>query len=256
MQSFETAALTAEHRADCALLLGAALRPAARRRAPPARDRGLRRPRAGHRRGRDPRRPESSRTWPATCTTASGRSASAGCAAIVPEAIRDCFAALAAGWDVSAVLGRGPAFEHDLIDAWFRLGFGCQFVWAVRRPSSSSRSTSAGRSGRHARRPRRRGGVRQDPLGPAGAVAELLGARDPVARRVPRRVERPLGLIPTSTATSSRNCDGRAVGHAMLYRRPTGDLRVPEANLDLSARRDARRGPRHRASAPPWPRMR
>jgi GNAT superfamily N-acetyltransferase len=28
--------------------------------------------------------------------------------------------------------------------------------------------------------------------------------------------------------------DGRAVGHALLYRRPAGDLRVPEQNVDLA----------------------
>lgn len=27
---------------------------------------------------------------------------------------------------------------------------------------------------------------------------------------------------------------GRIVGHALLYRRPTGDLRIPEANIDLA----------------------
>jgi GNAT superfamily N-acetyltransferase len=28
--------------------------------------------------------------------------------------------------------------------------------------------------------------------------------------------------------------DGRTVGHALLYHRPTGDLRVPEQNVDLA----------------------
>ena len=55
-----------------------------------------------------------------------------GCAAVVPEGIRDCFAALAADWGVSRFSVAVPAYEHELVDTWFRLGFGCQFVWAVR----------------------------------------------------------------------------------------------------------------------------
>jgi predicted GNAT family acetyltransferase len=37
-----------------------------------------------------------------------------------------------------------------------------------------------------------------------------------------------------SAARSGRELEGRPCGHAVLYRRPTGDLRIPEDNIDLS----------------------
>src|SRR5207302_5267720 len=48
-----------------------------------------------------------------------------------PEALRDLFAVLAERWDVSRFAVAVPASDEGLIDAWFRLAFGCQFMWAV-----------------------------------------------------------------------------------------------------------------------------
>jgi hypothetical protein len=55
-----------------------------------------------------------------------------GCAASEPEAIRDLFAVLAERWGVTRFQVAVPASEDGLLDAFFRLAFGCQAVWAVR----------------------------------------------------------------------------------------------------------------------------
>src|SRR5919199_1963477 len=59
----------------------------------------------------------------------------AGCAAADAEAVRDLYAALAARWTAAGCVRHAaavPATDEPLIDAWLRLGFGVQFVWAVR----------------------------------------------------------------------------------------------------------------------------
>src|SRR3954462_1308421 len=56
----------------------------------------------------------------------------AGHAAREPEALRDLFAHQAGELGVAAFVLPVPATEHDLIDVWCRLAFGCQAVWAVR----------------------------------------------------------------------------------------------------------------------------
>ena len=58
----------------------------------------------------------------------------AGCAASEPEALRDLFAELAAGWDVTRFQVAVPAADEALRDVFFRLAFGCQAVWAIREP--------------------------------------------------------------------------------------------------------------------------
>src|SRR5258705_7172720 len=55
-----------------------------------------------------------------------------GYAASEPEALRDLFAVLAERWGAARFSVAVPASDEGLIDAWFRLGFGRQFVWAVR----------------------------------------------------------------------------------------------------------------------------
>jgi threonine/homoserine/homoserine lactone efflux protein len=54
-----------------------------------------------------------------------------GHAASEPETLRDLFAVLAERWDVSRFAVAVPASDGGLIDTWFRLAFGCQFIWAV-----------------------------------------------------------------------------------------------------------------------------
>ena len=234
MQSLETATLTAEHRADCALLLAQ---------------------RYDRQRAAEPLLPEIEdfeAHVPNTGVVAirGGRIVAylagevhegvatvgfAGCAAIVPEAIRDCFAAAAAGWDVKRFSIAVPAFEHDLIDAWFRLAFGCQFVWAVRsaelvEPPDFGGTVRAGRP---------------DDLDAVAAFDKILWDIQSLSPsfsglEIPSLDEfraewSDLWSHPDVHSHFVAERDGRAVGHAMLYRRPTGDLRVPEANLDLSA---------------------
>lgn len=160
----------------------------------------------------------------------------AGFAAREPEVARDLYASLAQGWiDAGAHrhLVMVPALR-ELIDPWVRLAFGIQFATAVRetRPEPPVDARVSLRPG-----------------GPDDlkAVAQLdrilweLQTRAPSFSRVnvdgtdfeaewadlwddPQ-------LFPYHVVAE---CDGHAVGHALLYQRPTGDLRVPEHNVDLA----------------------
>ena len=56
----------------------------------------------------------------------------AGCAASDPEALRDLFAVSAQVRGVSRLAVAIPASANALVDAIFRLAFGCQLVWGVR----------------------------------------------------------------------------------------------------------------------------
>src|SRR5690242_17124797 len=55
----------------------------------------------------------------------------AGHAAREAEALRDLFEVQAGELGVSRFMLTVPASEPELVDAWFRLAFGCQAVWAV-----------------------------------------------------------------------------------------------------------------------------
>ena len=170
-----------------------------------------------------------------------------GCAAIVPEAIRDCFAALAADWDVTRFSVAVPAFEHDLIDAWFRLGFGCQFVWGVRatelvEPPGFGGTIRAGTP---------------DDLDAVAAFDKILWDLQALSPsfsglEIPSLDEfraewSDLWTHPDVHSHFVAELDGRPVGHAMLYRRPTGDLRVPGGEPRPQRPHHARGGPRHRS---------
>jgi GNAT superfamily N-acetyltransferase len=157
-----------------------------------------------------------------------------GHAASEPEALRDLFAVLAERWDVPRFAVAVPASDGGLIDTWFRLSFGCQFMWAVQetRPAEPVDFGGAIRSGT------------PDDL---EAVAEfdeilwLLQARPPSfsGLKVPPRAEfreewSGLWNEDEFPAHFVAERDGRAVGHALLYSRPEGDLRVPSGNIDLA----------------------
>jgi GNAT superfamily N-acetyltransferase len=158
----------------------------------------------------------------------------AGCAASEPEALRDLFAVLAERWDVSRFAVAVPASDEELIDAWFRLAFGCQFMWAVRETGDASQIEFGGRI---------RPGTPDD-LESVAAFDEilwLLQSRSPSfsGLHLPSRDEfiaewgdtwDDSELFPHFVAER----DGRVVGHALLYRRPEGDLRVPPENIDLA----------------------
>lgn len=158
----------------------------------------------------------------------------AGCAASEPEAIRDCFAALAGEWGVSRFAVAVPASDGNLVDAWFRLAFGCQFMWSVRETEAAEPVDFGGtiRPGR------------PDDLPAVAAFDKILWdlqAREPSFSGlvVPELDEfeaewSDLWDDPTKFTHFVAERDGRPVGHALLYRRPEGDLRVPDANIDLS----------------------
>ena len=163
----------------------------------------------------------------------------AGCAAAKGqgEAVRDLYAALAARWIAAGAtrhLALIPASDEELTDPWLRLAFGVQYVWGVRETA--------------ALKP-----VEADVAIRPGTPNDL----DLVARLdrslYDHQAQSPSfsGLaIPSDEEFRSdwsdlwddqqlythfvADRDGTAVGHLVLYRRPTGDLRVPEKNIDLS----------------------
>jgi GNAT superfamily N-acetyltransferase len=162
-----------------------------------------------------------------------------GHAASEPDALRDLFAVLAERWDVSRFAVAVPASDERLIDAWFRLAFGCQFMWAVRETAPAEQVDSNTQISDAQIRP----GTPDD----LEAVAEfdeilwLLQARSPSFSGliVPPRAEfreewSDLWDDPQTFTHFVAERDGRTVGHALLYRRPEGDLRVPPANIDLA----------------------
>lgn len=162
----------------------------------------------------------------------------AGCAAQEPEALRDVYAALASEW-VAAGRHRHsvmvPASASDFIDPWFRLAFGCQFVLAVRETADEAPMDFGG-----AIRP-----GRPEDLPAVAAFDKLLwdlqaGSPSFSGLQVPDLPEfelewRDLWDDPSTYTPFVAERDGQIVGHAVVYRRPPGDLRVPEdGNIDLA----------------------
>jgi len=163
----------------------------------------------------------------------------AGCAAAPgkSEAVRDLYAALAARWAAAGAhrhLALIPATDEQLVDPWLRLAFGVQFVWGVRETA---------------------------PLKPVDADLEIRPGT-PDDRDLAAKLDRELyehqarspsfsGLtVPSDEEFRAEWSDlwdedapytyfvaeraGVPVGHALLYGRPAGDLRVPEDNIDLA----------------------
>ena len=232
MLSLETTALTAEHREDCAALLTEryARQRAAEPLLPEIENLAAHAPETGvvAIRGGKLVAYVGGEVKGDVATVGFG-----GCAALVPEAIRDCFATAAASWGVHRFSVAVPAFEHELIDAWFRLAFGCQFVWGV-RPAEELEPSDFG------------GEIRLGTPADLDAVTEfdkllwdLQGASPSFSGLETPRLDglraewADLWNHPERYTHFVAERRGRAVGHAMLYRRPTGDLRVPEANIDL-----------------------
>lgn len=160
----------------------------------------------------------------------------AGHAAADVEALRDLYAELAQGWvDADCVRHAVyvPASDKALIDVWFRLAFGLQFRLAVRETSPEP-PVDAGVEIR---------------LGTPDDLAEAVGfdrllwehqVRAPSfsGLSVPSEDEVREGWLETLSDSNFVHFiaqrTGRIVGHALLYRRPTGDLRIPEQNIDLA----------------------
>jgi GNAT superfamily N-acetyltransferase len=163
----------------------------------------------------------------------------AGHAATEPEALRDLYAVLAERWESSRFAVAVPASDGELIDVWFRLAFGCQFMWAVRETDDER--------GVARQLPHSEVQIRASTPDDLEAVAGfdellwLLQARPPSfsGLTIPSRAEfraewSDLWDEPDLYTHFVAEQDGRTVGHALLYRRPEGDLRVPPDNIDLA----------------------
>jgi GNAT superfamily N-acetyltransferase len=155
-----------------------------------------------------------------------------GVAASEPEAVRDVYAHLAGGWP-SRHQALVPVSESELVDAFFRLAHGLQFMLAVRETEAAAPVDFGG-------------SIRTSTPDDLAAVADFdrllwtvmaaspsFSGRDVEAQdfegewaNLWNEPEFPLHVVAER--------DGRVVGHALLYDRPTGDLRVPERNVDLA----------------------
>jgi GNAT superfamily N-acetyltransferase len=157
-----------------------------------------------------------------------------GVAASEPEAVRDLFAALAARWGVSRFTAFVPASEEPLVDAFVRLVFGRQATLAVREAGSGEPVEFDG-------------ALRTTTPDDLRALAELehmLWAllRDPPSYSglAPETIQQheegwsDLWDKPDDLWSFVAEHGGRVVGAVVMYRRPTGDLRVPRDNVDLA----------------------
>lgn len=158
----------------------------------------------------------------------------AGHAAREPQALRDLFARQAAELDVQRFMLTVPASDPALIDVWFRLAFGCQAFWAVREPASIPPADFGGT-------------IRAATLDDLEAILDLdeilyeHQAATPSFSGLPtppREQLRKEELEEWNDGATYANLvaeqNGRVVGCVVLYRRPFGDLRVPENNVDLA----------------------
>jgi GNAT superfamily N-acetyltransferase len=153
----------------------------------------------------------------------------AGCAALEPELLRDLYAELAPSWERERHRVYVPASDSELIGVWFRLAFGLQFTYAVREPAPGSGE-----------------GVRPGRREDLDAVVALERAFTDHLRESPsfsgRRPETDDQLRAEWEGTWDderfihlvAERDERVVGHALLYRREPGDLRLPANSIDLS----------------------
>jgi GNAT superfamily N-acetyltransferase len=166
----------------------------------------------------------------------------AGHAAREPEALRDLFAVQAEELGVSRFMVTVPATDPELVDVWFRLAFGCQAFWAVQevtpwqdvQPGWTIRPTTP------------------DDLEDVVYFDELLYLHQnespsfsafPTPSRGDLRAEAADLWTESQHPSFVAERNGRVEGLLILYRRPEGDLRVPERNIDLAfaaTRPDAR----------------
>jgi len=157
-----------------------------------------------------------------------------GVAASEPEAVRDLFAAMTAVWEVSRFMVFVPASDAGLIDAFFRLAFGCQAMQAVQEAVPAPPVDFGGT-------------IREAAPEDVRLLAELERVLWVLQDEPPSFSGMPLPTIeehvegwgdlwepPDVHWPFIAERDGRPVGGIVMYRRPTGDLRVPENNVDLA----------------------
>src|SRR3954471_5312273 len=167
----------------------------------------------------------------------------AGHAAREPEALRDLFEAQAGELGVSRFMLTVPASEPELVDAWFRLAFGCQAVWAVREVDGGEPVEFDGRI-RAATPDDTEALIDLDVLlYTHQAVTPSFSGLEPPTRDGLREefaeVWEDDAYLPFIAET-----DAGVIGALGRYRRPANDLRVPSGNIDLAfaATRDEVRG--------------
>jgi GNAT superfamily N-acetyltransferase len=163
----------------------------------------------------------------------------AGCAAATGqgEAIRDLYAALAARWvaaGASRHLALIPASDEALADPWLRLAFGVQYVWAVRetaamKPVQADIRIRAGTPDDIELVARLDRSLYEHQAGPPSFSGLAIPSDEEF-----RADWSDLWDDPELYTHFVAERAGRPVGHLVLYRRPAGDLRVPESNIDLS----------------------
>jgi GNAT superfamily N-acetyltransferase len=161
----------------------------------------------------------------------------AGHAANEAEALRDLFAAITADSNATRFSVAVPASEHEAIDAWFRLAFGCQLMWAVRETDAPGDVAVQLHNGLI------RPGTPDD-LRMVARFDEILWSHQARSPSFSGLDVPPLDEFerewsdtwddPDTFPHFVAEVDGRVVGHALLYRRPQGDLRVPPDNIDLA----------------------
>jgi GNAT superfamily N-acetyltransferase len=166
----------------------------------------------------------------------------AGHAASEPEALRDLFALQAREFDVSRFMLTVPASDTELVDVWFRLAFGCQAVWAVKEVEPLESAFDG------AIRP-----AEPEDVDELFVFDELLYEHQqdtpsfsglPTPPPEDLRAEWDEVWQDDAFIPFVAERDGEIIGLLGLYRRPGGDLRVPEDNIDLAfaATRDDVRG--------------
>jgi GNAT superfamily N-acetyltransferase len=157
-----------------------------------------------------------------------------GHAASEPEALRDLFAVLTERWGASRFSVAVPASDEGLIDVWFRLAFGCQFMWSVQETRPAEPVDFGGRI---------RESTPEDLPSIAGfdrllwthqTEAPSFSGLDVGTQRDFEDEWRELWQEEEYPFHGVAEIDGRVVGHVLLFDRPTGDLRVPAQNVDLA----------------------
>lgn len=159
----------------------------------------------------------------------------AGSASREPERMRDLYAAASRIW-VDAGLTRHFAFVpaiDDLVAPWHRLSFGTSAALAARAADRQDIPTSDVTVRRST----------ADDLRVAASLDRLLYLHLETAPSFSGLHVQDLDWFVDDWRTTwddpkfthfIAERDGRPVGHLLLYRRPGGDLRVPEASIDLA----------------------
>jgi GNAT superfamily N-acetyltransferase len=158
----------------------------------------------------------------------------AGHAAREPEALLDLFAVQAEKLDVARFMLTVPASAPELIDVWFRLGFGCQAVWAVQEVSPVE-PVDFGGTIRIATPDDIEAFVDFSAIlyGHQAAAPSFSEFATPSREQLREEVAVAWDGSDTYVPFVAEH-DGTPTGLLGLYRRPAGDLRVPAYNIDLA----------------------